>query len=84
MPRLVAIERMQTDLSKPLWVAVYLSTIERYKLREYGSSECKITLADLGIVENQDDPAEGKLLKSVIVIVNCELMNFTSRCGFIN
>ena len=60
LPRLAAVERTQSDLSKSVSIIVYLTTIEKYELREYGLSGCNLSLADLGIDESRDDPAESK------------------------
>jgi hypothetical protein len=56
--RSVAIERTDSDLSTPAWVTVYVATLEEYKLREYRTSGCNLSLADLEIDENLDNPAE--------------------------
>ena len=61
-PRSLAFERTETDLTKPAWVEVYVTTIEEYKLREYRTSGCNLSLADLGIDESLDDPAEGSYM----------------------
>ena len=53
-PRSVPIERK--DVSYPIGVKVYLTTIEGYKRGHMG---CNLTLDEIGVQEAQIDPAEG-------------------------
>ena len=55
-PRSIAIQRR--DVSHPLEIRVYSTTIKEYK-QHYGQIGCNLTLDEIGIQETQVDPAEG-------------------------
>ena len=55
--RSIAIQRR--DVSSPLGIRVFSSTIDEYK-ENHVETGCNLTLDDLGIQELQIDPAEGK------------------------
>ena len=56
-PRSIAVERL--DVSYPLEVKVYSSTIDEYK-QNHIQMGCTLTLDEIGIRESTVDPAECK------------------------
>ena len=67
--RSIAIQRR--DISSPLAIRVFSSTIDEYK-ENHVEMGCNLTLDDLGIQESQIDPAEGNFhiinLKMIIYL----------------